>query len=139
MSATILKGTGSKLSAEPEATWKERLARAPEEFRQLLRFMSEDHHRVRYYAVEELPHRGRPLEPEAIAQAVGLPDARVTAILEELERKLFFVLRNEKGKPVPVTFHAGVSAHPDDAQTLSALVRTARGRMKAIAATSAQT
>ena len=108
MSATILRGVASDLMEEPQATWKERLAGAPEEFRQLLRFMSEEHHRVRYYVVEELPRCGRPLAPEAIGNAVGLPAARTEAILEDLEKHLFFLVRNEDGAvtwafPVTVT------------------------------------
>ena len=78
MSATILKGVASDLIEEPQADWRERLAQAPEEFRQLLRFMSEEHHRVRYHVVEELPSCGRPLAPEAIGKALGLPAARTS-------------------------------------------------------------
>ena len=108
MSATILKGVDSGVIEEPEATWEEHLARAPEEFQKLLRFMSEEHHRVRYYVVEELPRCGRPLAPEAIARALGLSEARVKAILEELEKNLFFLVRDEDGAvswafPVTVT------------------------------------
>jgi hypothetical protein len=108
MSATILKGMASDLIEEPQAAWKERLARAPGEFRQILRFMSEEHHRVRYYVVEELPRCGRPLAPEAIGRALGLPAARTEAILEDLEKNLFFLVRNEEGAvswafPVTVT------------------------------------
>jgi hypothetical protein len=97
MSATILKGDTSGLIEEPEATWEAHLARAPEEFRKVLRFMSAEHHRVRYYVVLELPRSGQPLAPETIARALGLPAPRVRAILEELEKNLFFLVRNEDG------------------------------------------
>jgi hypothetical protein len=108
MSATILKGVGSDLIEEPEAAWAGHLARAPEEYQKLLRFMSEEHHRVRYYVVAELPRCGRPLAPEAIARALRLREARVGAILEELERSLFFLVRDADGAvswafPVTVT------------------------------------
>lgn len=70
--------------------------------------MSEEHHRVRYHVVEELPSCGRPLAPEAIGKALGLPAARTEAILEDLEKHLFFLVRNEEGAvtwafPVTVT------------------------------------
>ena len=97
MSATTLKGKGSDLVEEPQGTWEAHLARAPAEYEKLLRFMSDDHHRVRYYVVLELPRRGRPLSPEAIAQALGMPEARVGAVLEELERNLFFLVRDRAG------------------------------------------
>ena len=97
MSATILKGKGSSLIAEPQAAWEEHLARAPQEYRKLLQFMSDDHHRVRYYVVVELPRWGRPLAPEAIAQALGMAETRVRAVLEELEQKLFFLVRDAEG------------------------------------------
>ncbi len=108
MSATILKGVASDLIEEPQAAWEEHLARAPQEFRRLLRFMSKEHHRVRYYVVAQLPRCGRPLGPEAIARALGLSEGRVGAILEELERNLFFLVRDEGGAvswafPVTVT------------------------------------
>jgi hypothetical protein len=97
MSVTILKGVGSDLIGEPQAAWEEHLGRAPGEFQKLLRFMSEEHHRVRYYVVAELPRRGQPLAPETIARALGLSEARVGAILEELERNLFFLVRDADG------------------------------------------
>jgi hypothetical protein len=97
MSTTILKGKGSDLIAEPPAAWEEHLARAPREYQKLLQFMSDDHHRVRYYVVVELPRRGRPLAPEAIARALGMSEARVGAVLEELERNLFFLVRDAEG------------------------------------------
>jgi hypothetical protein len=106
MSATILRGAASEFIEEPQSTWDEYLARAPEEFKKLLRFMSEEHHRVRNHVVEELPRSGQPLAPEAIAQAVALPKARVESILGELERNLFFLVRNEDGAVIwafPVT------------------------------------
>lgn len=108
MSPTILRGRASSFLEEPEATWKAHLARAPEEFRKVLAFMSREHHRVRYYVVLALPRSGQPLPPEAIARALRLPESRVRDILEELERNLFFLVRNGDGAvtwafPVTVT------------------------------------
>lgn len=106
MSATILKGAASGLREEPETAWEAHLAEAPEEFQKILAFMSDEHHLVRYYVVLELPRARRPLRPEAIARALGLPERRVKAILEELEQNLFFLVRNSEGAVVwafPVT------------------------------------
>ena len=62
-----------------------------------LDFMSEEHHLVRSYVVTELPRQGKPLSPQYIAQALSLPLAQVTGILDELERHMTFLFRNEQG------------------------------------------
>ncbi len=59
--------------------------------------MSADHPRVREYVVRELPHAGAPLAPQTIAAALDLPPERVPALLSDLERRLFFLVRNARG------------------------------------------
>jgi hypothetical protein len=59
--------------------------------------MTEAHHRIRYFVVQELPIKGEPIPPEYIAQRLALPLAQVKAILDELEQNLFFLVRNEQG------------------------------------------
>ncbi len=59
--------------------------------------MTEEHQRLRYFVVRELPRVGVPLEPELLTRALNLPLARVLDLLEELERRLFFLVRNERG------------------------------------------
>jgi hypothetical protein len=61
-----------------------------------LAFMSEDHHRVRDFAVLELARAGAPLTPETIAEALDLAVPRVVSILEELEEHLTFVFRGDQ-------------------------------------------
>ena len=60
-------------------------------------FMTDDHHRVRDFAVTALPRVGAPLAPEAIAEALHLPLPRVVSLLDDLERHLTFVFRNDDG------------------------------------------
>jgi len=113
MRTNILKGVGAGFVEEPEATWEERLTQAPEESRKVLAFMSHDHHLIRYYVVLELPRAGRPLTPGAISEALVLPEPRVRVVLEELERNLFFLVRNDDGAVTwafPVTV-AGTPHH----------------------------
>jgi hypothetical protein len=71
--------------------------------------MSEEHHQIRYFVVKELPNRGEPLEPEVISQSLQLPLVRVRAILNELEQKLFFLVRNAQGA---VSWAYPVTAEP---------------------------
>lgn len=97
MSETILIGRGRSISTLPRKKWEGHLKAAPERIRKRLDFMSEDHHRVRYHVVRELPRLGRPIGPPEISQALGLSDGRTKQILEELEERLFFLVRNGSG------------------------------------------
>ena len=97
MEDKILLGRGRAIVDFPAAAWKQHLAHAPLHAQSRLKFMTEDHQRVRYFVVEALARRQRPIEPGAIAAALDLPPERVGAILDELERKLFFLVRNESG------------------------------------------
>jgi hypothetical protein len=62
-----------------------------------LDFMTEEHHQVRDFVVLEIPRVGKPLSPEHIAQALGLPLTRVAEILDELEHNMTFLFRDEQG------------------------------------------
>ncbi len=109
MSETILLGRDRQISEIPRATWEEHLAQAPQHNRTRLSFMSEEHHQIRYFVVKELPNRGKPIEPEVISQSLQLPLVRVRTILNELERKLFFLVRNDQGA---VSWAYPVTAEP---------------------------
>lgn len=94
---TILIGRGTDLFRIPRSTWENQLADAPQRIGSRLDFMSEDHHAVRNYAVRELPRVAAPLSPTTISQALGIPLSKTLEILTELERRLFFLVRNPKG------------------------------------------
>ena len=51
-----------------------------------------------YFVVEELARRGRPLSIGTIAEALGLAGEVVSGVVDELERNLFFLARNESGE-----------------------------------------
>jgi hypothetical protein len=59
--------------------------------------MSEQHHRVRDFAVMELPRAGKPLAPEFIARELALSPAQVVGLLIDLEQHMTFLFRNEEG------------------------------------------
>ena len=93
----------------PRAVWQRAVKASARKARRGLDFMSADHHRVRDFAVTELPRRGAPLAPQAIAAALDIALPRVTAILDDLEKHLLFVFRNERGEVTwayPVTVEA---------------------------------
>ncbi len=97
MSETILTGQGSEMTAMPRTRWEDELAAVPEGMARRLAFMSADHHRVRSYAVEQIARLGAALPPTTIAQDLELAPERVTTILDELEKNLFFLVREDDG------------------------------------------
>ena len=97
MNETILRGHGEEILHLARAIWERELDKAPEKCAARLAFMSDDHHRVRYHAVEQIARRGEPLAPSRIAEDLDLPPVRVAAILDDLEKNLFFLVRNDDG------------------------------------------
>ena len=97
MNETVLVAKGSQVFEIPQKKWKEELALVPQHSQPRLAFMTEDHHRVRYFVVRELPRFGRPIPPEAIAEGLSLPLTKIVSILDELEQNLFFLVRNKHG------------------------------------------
>jgi hypothetical protein len=93
----ILIGRGDSIEEMSRSEWAQELrdhvARGPER----LAFMSEDHHRIRRLAVLELPRQARPLPPEFFADRLRLSRERVIEILDELEKRLFFLVRDSEG------------------------------------------
>ncbi len=99
-------GRGDAISSIPRAEWEQGLRSAPGHVAERLTFMTREHHRVRYFVVQELPRRGEPISPEDISDALGLTPERTAAIVDDLEKNLFFLTRRG-GKDVswayPVT------------------------------------
>jgi hypothetical protein len=59
--------------------------------------MTQAHHLVRNFVVKELAMRGQPIEPKLIGETLKLGMDQVNHILDELEVKLFFLVRNDEG------------------------------------------
>ncbi|HYM61550.1 MAG TPA: hypothetical protein VEZ11_11735 [Thermoanaerobaculia bacterium] len=97
MSDTMLLARGTEIERQPREEWEAQLAAVPASMKQRLAFMSAEHHRVRYFVVEQLARRGRPLPPPEIAAELGLPLDRVVEIVRELEKQLFFLVRKDDG------------------------------------------
>ena len=63
-----------------------------------LAFMTPRHHAVRNFVVLELPrNQGRPLSPARIAFALQFDLSVVIQLLDDLERHLFFLVRDARG------------------------------------------
>jgi len=93
----MLLGLGHWMVPIPAPFWHRHVSRGAQHLKASLGFMSPEHHLVRDFAVRELPRLGRPIPPEFIGQNLNLPLPRVKTILEDLERHMTFVFRNEDG------------------------------------------
>jgi hypothetical protein len=97
MNQSLLLGRGRHMLPIPRFLWQRQVAGNGVGGRAAVGFMSDDHHRVRDFAVLELPRVGAPLPPELFAERLALPLPRVKAILDELERHMVFLFRNAAG------------------------------------------
>ena len=123
MSETILMGQGDQIIEIPLTNWEQGVSAYAQQIPARLSFMSAEHHRVRNFAVRELPKVRKPLTPEFIADKLNLPVDCVNIILEDLEKHLTFLFRNEQGAvawaypvttdttPHHVTFSTGEQLH----------------------------
>jgi hypothetical protein len=59
--------------------------------------MTDAHHQIRYFVVKEMVNTQKPIEPELISEELNMPLELVKPIVEELERNLFFLVRNDHG------------------------------------------
>src|SRR5260370_39047132 len=96
-SQTVLIAHGMDLETKPAVEWQAAVRRGTNKMRARLDFMTAGHHAVRTFVVRELSQSQRPIPIVEIAAHVQLPTAQVQSIVEELERKLFFLVRNTAG------------------------------------------
>ena len=105
----ILVGQGQDIHPAPVEGLVEAMERLPERMKQRLAFMTREHHLVRDFVVREMPRQSQPIAPARIAQCTGIAGERVTAIVAELEKNLFFLVRDGEGNAAwayPVTTYA---------------------------------
>lgn len=93
----LLVGAGREIRSIPADAFVNSVKGLPGRMASRLAFMSREHHAVRDFVVRELPREGRPISPARIAQITGLARERVAAILAELEKNLFFLVRDSRG------------------------------------------
>jgi hypothetical protein len=97
MSGTILVGTGREINRVPDEAFMESIKGLPARMVSRLAFMTRDHHVVRDFVVHEMPRQPKPLSPQQIALVTGLDLPKVSVILSDLERNLFFLVRDFDG------------------------------------------
>ena len=97
MNNNLLLGLFRCVLPVPRVLWQKQVCRNARHLDAGLGFMSAEHHLVRNFVVKELPHMAKPMSPESIAHGIGLPVAQVQTILDELQKHMTFLFRNELG------------------------------------------
>ena len=97
MKDTILMASGEISKEIPQKDWEEGLTAMVGHMVDGLAFMTQEHHRVRNFAVRELPRVGSPLATKFIAESLNLKVTQTKIILDELEKHMTFLFRNEQG------------------------------------------
>lgn len=111
MSGTILVGIGHDIYRKADEAFLRALEELPTRAAARLSFMTPDHHLVRDFVVREMPYQRRAISALDIAKVTGLDLKKVSGILSDLERHLFFLVRNREGG-VTWAFPVTVSTTP---------------------------
>ncbi len=98
MKENILASAGNRFTEIPREIWEQHEEHTLQDISKVLGFMTKTHHLVRYFAVRELPRMGKPIPPELISDELDIPLPKTNEILDELEKNLFFLVRNERGE-----------------------------------------
>ena len=98
MNKSLLLGIWRFWLRVPRPIWQQEIARSARASEKSLLFMKDEHHKVRDFVVQELPRLAHPISPKTIAQSLGMELERVVSILDELEKNLTFLFRNEQGE-----------------------------------------
>jgi hypothetical protein len=98
MKENVLLSAGQMFTEIPRETWEQHVEQTPKDIAKTLSFMTKAHHLIRNFVVRELPRIGKPLSPELISAELNLPLSKTVEILDELEKNLFFLVRNEHGE-----------------------------------------
>jgi len=99
MSEVILIGGQEQITKVDAEQWRRQVAHSHHQPSTHLSFMTPDHHRIRNFAVVELPRSGgKPLSAQLISERLSLPLTEVMAILHELQQHLLFLVQHPTGE-----------------------------------------
>jgi len=98
MSGTILIGARHEIYHKSDKGFVHAIRELPARMASRLSFMTHDHHAVRDFVVREMPRQRRPMPPAGIAKVTGLDYKVIAGILSDLEKHLFFIVRNRDGE-----------------------------------------
>lgn len=106
MGNKLLAGVWRTMVGVPPFLWEKKIDKARQKVKMSTQFMSPEHRLVHHYVVLELPRVGEPIAAEKVARDLALSPERVEEILQDLEKHLTFLVRNDQGHVVwayPVT------------------------------------
>ncbi len=111
MDNTLLKGIWKFMMPVPPFLWQSKIHQMAKKAASRVKFMTNDHHRVRNFVVRTLPESGKPISIDTIAKSLNLDQARVLSLVDDLEKNKFFLFRNPQGD---VTWAYPVTAEQTD-------------------------
>jgi hypothetical protein len=106
MTDSMLIGINRFMFNMPGFAWRRAVDAEAAKARKHLGFMTPEHHLIRNFVVMEIARTGRPLSPVYISESLGIAMKLTGEIIDELERRMTFLFRNEQGEVVwayPVT------------------------------------
>ena len=123
MAEKVLVGKGPHFEEIPRDSWEEEVAIRSQHIPAVLDFMTREHHLVRNMVVKEIAHKATPVSSEEISTRLNMSQPQVIALLDDLERNLFFLVRDSRGDvswafpvtaektPHKLTFNTGEKPH----------------------------
>jgi hypothetical protein len=97
MSGTILVGAGREIRRVLDDAFVQSIKGLPARMVSRLAFVTSDHHLVHDFVVREMPRQRSPISPLGIANVIGLNLGKVSVILSDLERNVFFLVLDSDG------------------------------------------
>ncbi len=123
MAENVLLGKGRHFKKIPRDSWEKKVTIESQHIPAILDFMTKEHHLVRNLVVEEIARKEKPVSPEGISEKLDMSQSKVNALLGDLERNLFFLVRDSRGDvswafpvtaektPHKLTFNTGERPH----------------------------
>jgi hypothetical protein len=97
MKNSLLLGFWRIMIRIPRPIWQQRVVRNARAAEKSIAFLTAEHHKVRDYVVREMPRISEPIPPKMIAGVLNMDLEVVISILDELEKNLTYLYRNEQG------------------------------------------
>lgn len=109
MEEHIFFGRGRDLMEISSKGWRHFINEAPERSKEFHPGITLEHLQIRDYAIETLALTGKALQPATIERAFNKSKKRVEKILDDLQRNLVFIARDDQGA---VTWAHPVTVNP---------------------------
>ena len=84
----------------PPFMWEKQISKMKRKLQKEYGSLSGEHHAVHHFVVRELPNEGKPLSLELVSQRLDIPADRLETILDDLEKGMTFLFRNNDGEVV---------------------------------------